>query len=514
MFQATRRRLALWYTAVTAVLLLLFASGVYLYVRSTLIERIDDTLNHVVEVVERSLVIEPTYPNAEQLRINLEATFRDNTDTVEEDHIDLEWFSPVGELLWSTLSEPLDIPLHPNRTGETVDSPHSSLLLRQVTERVQIGRQVLGYLRVSHPWFEVTKPIRQLLIDLVLGTGLMVLSVAASGWFLSGKAMEPVHDSYQRLKQFTADASHELRSPITLIQTNVQVALADPDLVSLPNSASLQYRQQLKVVERLTQRLGRLVDDLLFLARQDSGIVQPQFSACPLDALLIEVIEEQQLVAAEKNITLFLDLVDPPKLETAYASSAEESNSHGSLKDELIHPQLAPELLDSWFTLQGDWNQLARLFTNLIGNAVQYTPFGGKVRVELQRTVIGKERSLSLASRLALRPAGMLRKRAANASRFAPLTLTSLDSGLQVKVSDTGIGIPESALPHLFDRFYRVDPARTHAATTPAVERPTGSGLGLAIAEAIVENHQGQIHAESILHQGTTFIVTLPLSID
>ena len=57
MFQATRRRLAIWYTAVTAVLLLLFASGVYLYVRSTLIERIDDTLNHVVEIVERSLVM-------------------------------------------------------------------------------------------------------------------------------------------------------------------------------------------------------------------------------------------------------------------------------------------------------------------------------------------------------------------------------------------------------------------------------------------------------------------------
>jgi OmpR-family two-component system manganese-sensing sensor histidine kinase len=475
MFQATRRRLALWYTAVTAVLLLLFATGVYLYVRSTLIERIDDTLNHVVEVVERSLVIDSAYPDAGQLRINVEATFRDNADTAEDDHIDLEWFTPTGELLWSTLSEPLDIPIHANRTGETVqlvrdkgqEDEGRAVLLRQVTARVQIGRQVLGYLRVSHPWFEVTKPIRQLVVDLSLGTGLMLLSVAMSGWFLSGKAMEPVRESYQRLKQFTADASHELRSPITLIQTNVQVALADPDLVGLPGSASLQYRQQLKVVERLTQRLGRLVDDLLFLARQDSGIVQPQFSSCPLDALLMEVIEEQQLVAAEKNITLALNLLDPPD-------------------------EITPELVESWFTLQGDWNQLARLFTNLIGNAVQYTPAGGKVRVELQRTAIGKERSLSPL-----------------ASRLSPLA-----SGLQIKVSDTGIGIPESALPRLFDRFYRVDPARTHTATTPAVETPRGSGLGLAIAAAIVENHGGQIQVESTLDRGTTFTVTLPLSIE
>ncbi|PHM05695.1 histidine kinase dimerization/phospho-acceptor domain-containing protein, partial [Nostoc sp. 'Peltigera malacea cyanobiont' DB3992] len=259
MFQATRRRLAIWYTAVTAVLLLLFASGVYLYVRSTLIERIDDTLNHVVEIVERSLVIEPINNHADRFAINVEASFRDNTGSVEDDHIDLEWFSPTGKLLWSTLSEPLNIPIHSDRTGETVrvikgdseNSPlatrHSPLLLRQVTQRVEVGRQVLGYLRVSHPWFEVTKPSRQLIFDLALGIGLMVLSVGASGWFLSGKAMKPVDESYQRLKQFTADASHELRSPITLIQTNVQVALADLDLAEAEATTSLQYRQQLKV---------------------------------------------------------------------------------------------------------------------------------------------------------------------------------------------------------------------------------------------------------------------------
>ncbi|MEM9341336.1 MAG: histidine kinase dimerization/phospho-acceptor domain-containing protein, partial [Bacteroidota bacterium] len=101
----------------------------------------------------------------------------------------------------------------------------SEILLRQVTQRVQIGRQVVGYLRVSHPWFEVTKPSRELIVDLAFGICLMLVSVAASGWFLSGKAIQPVRESYQHLKQFTADASHELRSPIALIQTNVQVAL-------------------------------------------------------------------------------------------------------------------------------------------------------------------------------------------------------------------------------------------------------------------------------------------------
>ncbi|MDZ8056068.1 MAG: sensor histidine kinase [Aulosira sp. ZfuVER01] len=468
MFQATRRRLALWYTAVTAVLLLLFASGVYLYVRSTLVERIDDTLNHVVEVVERSLVIEPVNTGTETLRINVEASFRDNADTVEDDHIDLEWFSATGELLWSTLSTPLNIPIHANRTGETVRVAkqegwgQSALLLRQVTQRVEAGRQVLGYLRVSHPWFEVTKPSRQLIFDLALGTGLMVLSVGASGWFLSGKAMEPVGDSYQRLKQFTADASHELRNPITLIQTNVQVALADLELAEAEVTTALHYRQQLKLVERLTQRLGRLVNDLLFLARQDSGISKDNFCACPMDALLMEVLEEQQLLATEKTITLALDLVDPHVGETN------------------------PQLLDNWFTLIGNWDQLVRLFTNLIGNALQYTPSGGRVNVELAR-LEGSNRVSGLRYSIAQ---------------------------LQVKVSDTGIGIPGDALPRLFDRFYRVDPARTHTTGNTACDISTGSGLGLAIAQAIVEHHQGQIQVESRIGQGTTFTVTLPLTLE
>ena len=483
MFQATRRRLALWYTTVTAVLLLLFASSVYLYVRSTLIERIDDTLNHVVEIVEpcltksrcaSTLIVEPINSDADKFRINLEASFRDNTDTVEDDHIDLEWFSPTGELIWSTLSQPLNIPIHANPTGETVrvvkgDSENSKfltqnspLLLRQITQRVEVGRQVLGYLRVSHPWFEVTKPSRQLIFDLALGIGLMLISVGASGWFLSGKAMEPVRESYQRLKQFTADASHELRSPITLIQTNVQVALADLDLADTESTTSLQYRHQLKVVERLTQRLGKLVNDLLFLARQDSGISKEIFSPCPLDALLMEVVEEQQLLVPEQKIALSLDLVDPPASETS------------------------PEFLENWFTLVGKWDQLVRLFTNLIANALHYTPAGGRVKVELARIE--------------------------GINRVSGLRYTSAQ--LQIKVSDTGVGIPAEALPRLFDRFYRVDPARTHTTGNTAITSATGSGLGLAIAQAIVEHHQGHIQVESTQSIGTTFTVTLPISLE
>ncbi|WP_416673956.1 sensor histidine kinase [Egbenema bharatensis] len=462
MFQATRQRLALWYTIVTAVLLLLFASGFYLYVRSTLVERIDDTLNHVVEVVQRSLIVEPVESGLPEVdfprfRVNLEASFADNAEAVEDDHIDLEWFNPAGDLLWSTFSAPLDIPLHPSE-GETVYGKlviHSdqdiieqltplSFALRQVTREVILNQQTLGYLRVSHPWFEVTKPSRQLIRDLSLGTALMIGAVAAIGWLLSGLAIAPVRDSYQRLKQFTADASHELRNPIAIIQTNVQVALADPD-------PQLQ-QAQLRVVERLTRRLGRLVDDLLFLARQDSGITPPKRAPVQLEALLAEVIEEQQTIAADKTLTLSLHCPEG-------SGSANSGDSKSS-------PYL----------LQADPDQLGRLFTNLISNAIQYTP-QGRVDINLRRV---KHQGISY---------------------------------LQVQIQDTGIGIPPDALPQIFERFYRVDPARSNAGLQPGqTGSTTGSGLGLSIASIIVENHQGQIQVESVLHKGTTFTVLLPCS--
>ena len=427
MFQTTRRRLALWYTTVTAVLLLLFASGVYIYVRSTLVERVDDTLNHVIEIVERQLVIEPNLIDPlplhtasgtlePRLKVNIEDSFRNSEQNDEDDHIDLEWFSPEGNLLWTTFARPHHIGLHVNPNGETV-TPPDGIVLRQITRRVQSGTQLLGYLRVSHPWFEVSKPSRQLIVDLALGSSVMLVAVAFIGWLLSGLAIAPIRTSYQQLKQFTADASHELRNPIAVIQTNVQVALADPD--------EQFQRSQLEVVERLTRRLGRLVDDLLFLARQESGLVPTRREPTDLSQLLEEIVEEQWAIAQAKSLTLTYSPTPTP-------------------------------------TIQADPDQLTRLFTNLIANAISYTPKG----------------SISV-------------------------TLSTTPSQILIAIQDTGIGIPEKDLARIFDRFYRVDPARSRSAG--------GSGLGLAIAKIITENHQGQLALTSTSNQGTTATVTLPL---
>lgn len=458
LFRSTRLRLAIWYTTVTAILLLLFATGVYFYVRTTLIDRIDDTLKHVIEVVERSIVIQPIASSQREYKVNVEASFRYNVEVVGDDRIDFEWFTPQEQLLWSTFSEPLDIPLHHNHRVETVAlSPERTY--RQLTETVQLEDEILGYLRVSHPWFEVTKPIRQLTRDLIVGIIVMVASVGTIGWWLSGIAIEPVRQSYNSLKQFTADASHELRNPIATIQTNVQMALAYPE------AEPQQQVKQLQIIERLTQRLGKLVNDLLFLARSDSGISAIEWQPVQVDALLIEVIEEQKTIAQQKGITLVLNIIE----------------------SEIDNKNLDKEP----FTILGDWDCLARLFTNLIANAIEHSKTKetltaappNKVLIELQQITRDKKIKIRELSR---------------------------QNYLEIRVKDTGEGIAPSNLPHIFDRFHRADPARSRQQNSTG---GTGSGLGLAIAKAIVESHKGEISVESALKIGTTFTVILPINL-
>jgi OmpR-family two-component system manganese-sensing sensor histidine kinase len=264
-------------------------------------------------------------------------------------------------------------------------------------------------------------------------------------------AIEPVQVSYQRLKQFTADASHELRNPIATIQTNVQVALAEPNLPPVE-------QQHLQVIERLTRRLGSLVEDLLFLARQDSGIIQANWTAVPLDGLLMEIVEEQTATATAKEIHLSLNFLDPVESKAT----------------------------EEMFTLTADWDQLVRLFTNLVRNALQYTAANGTVEVRLQPISKGQRMTSPMTT-------GEITEKSA---------IYKFD-GLQITIQDSGCGIPPEALPQIFDRFYRVDPARSHRKTS-------GSGLGLAIAQAIVTNHHGHIDINSQVNQGTTVTVLLP----
>ena len=142
----------------------------------------------------------------------------------------------------------------------------------------------------------------------------------------------------------------------------------------------------------------------------------------------------------------------------------------------------------------GDWDSLARLFTNLLANAIKYTAV---------KNIPKDNQSLSeIASEIAIEL-----KKIKNNTSSRKVREYNRHNYFQVTIHDSGKGIAKSDLPYIFDRFYRVDPARS---PQKDLTFGTGAGLGLAIAKAIVDNHQGKITVETVVDQGTKFQILLP----
>jgi heavy metal sensor kinase len=222
--------------------------------------------------------------------------------------------------------------------------------------------------------------------------------------------------AFARQKQFTADASHELRTPLSLILTHAQGAL-------LREQSPAEYREALSDCVHAAQRMKTLVESLLDLARFDASAAPINSEPCDLAALTQDCVNLLQPLAEAKQLRLEVNL---RKAST-----------------------------------RCDPVRVAQVITNLLANAIQYTPTGGAVAVQ-----------------------------------------TRIDGGAEVSVSDTGPGIASEQLPHIFERFRRLDTSRTRATG--------GIGLGLAICKAIIDAHGGTIAVRSEIAQGTTFTVQLP----
>ncbi len=232
--------------------------------------------------------------------------------------------------------------------------------------------------------------------------------------------MARLNQSFEDQRRFYADASHELRTPLTIIRGEAEVALRGPE------KPVGEYREALETIVILSHQMGRLIDELLFLARCAAGQIRYEMEQIELDRLLLEEVYHQSKgLARLKGIHLKLDLSQPVEI-------------------------------------RGDRERLKQLFLILVDNSIKYTPPGGDVKIGLR-------------------------------DRSEPPT---------VFVSDTGIGIPEKDLPHVFERFYRAEAARSRS--------HGGTGLGLAIAKSIVQAHNGEISVQSTPGEGTTFTVLLP----
>ncbi len=262
-------------------------------------------------------------------------------------------------------------------------------------------------------------------------------------------------------RDFVANASHELRTPIANIRAAAETILDAAD------DPSMVQRFLPRLVEE-AERLSRLVSDLLDLARADSS---NDIARAPID--LSRIARE---VAARLG---------------------EKAQAQGI---EILCPQAEPV----W--VMGEENSLDQVTFNLLDNALMYTPSGGRVEVQIAPPAAERSGEAPPESSGVLMVGGgepeYLAAPAVSAEGAAP-KMPSRDASMVIlRVSDTGIGIPAADLPRIFERFYRVDKARSRS--------QGGTGLGLAIVKHIVERHGGHIRVESEAGQGTTFHVFLP----
>jgi len=223
-------------------------------------------------------------------------------------------------------------------------------------------------------------------------------------------------DSFQRLSAFSADIAHELRTPLSNLLTHTQVTLTRPRPLE-------DYREALHSNLEELQWMAQLVNDMLYLAKADHGLLTPKREALALADETDMLLEFYAPLAEDARVTL-----------------TREGNA----------------------CIQGDRSMLRRALSNLLDNALRFTPAGGAVRVHISDAA----------------------------------------KGLSLSVENSGEGIPAQLLPRLFDRFYRADPARREGSSEHA-------GLGLAITQSIIRAHGGQIHCES--EPGwTRFVIELP----
>lgn len=256
---------------------------------------------------------------------------------------------------------------------------------------------------------------------LVSANAVIFLGSAAASYFLAGKTLHPIKEALEIEKRFVADASHELKTPLTALKSSIEVALRDR------NMTITRAKKVLQVNLEEVDELETLSENLLSLSRMERPHHRFHFLLVDTNEVLATVKRRLGTAIQKKGISL--------------------------------------KLPDSNIQFAGDEESIVKVMTVLIDNAVKYTPAGGTVTVDSVKQ----------------------------------------KNQLQLTVADTGAGIAKKDLPYIFDRFYRVDTARTKTVVS-------GHGLGLAIANQIVKLHNGTITVESDAGNGSTFTVILPLS--
>ncbi len=456
-----RTRLTIFYTALLALILLLFSAGVYGAVSYIIRGQVDDNLKRASDTLINSLLITASGRDVVVPQLNVIGLVVDTEGNIinRSNNLDKAVTKPFAGVDFAKLNaEPADQLQETYYTNAIHNGMNMRVLTRPIVGEKQ-PRRVFFYLQIASPLEEVQLAERGLLLALLWGTGIGILISAIGGAFMAWRALRPVdkitqtareilstdnldqrvpitskpndevgrlahafNDMLERLsklfyvqQRLVADVSHELRTPLTVLRGNV-------DLLRAMGCADME---SLDAMTRETDRMTRMVGNILLLSQADSGVLPMQMQVLEL-APLIQDVERSATVLAGERVRIASNICT----------------------DALV---------------KGDHDRLKQVFLNLVENAIKHTPSGGCVSIDCN---------------------------------------SDDPKQVRIAVSDTGIGIPEADLPHVFERFYRVDKSRSR--------EHGGAGLGLSIALSIVQTHGGHMSVRSKMNEGTTFEVHLP----
>ncbi|MEG3850035.1 HAMP domain-containing sensor histidine kinase [Microcoleus sp. herbarium19] len=360
------KRLLLAYLMAMAAIFGTSATGVYLFLTRSLNEEVNHELLVLAKTAapflktaktqEFQSLVKAVGPSLETVKTQGEKSLnRDLWNHFFQHEYSLEWFDANGKLLAKegtnfpnlSLAKKFSPPARLNEGSWVIQQQGEFRTLTMPvysSNRKQKMLRLEGYVRASQSIEKIKEVLSQFRVGLQLGGFTALMLSGISGLCLSKLAARPIKQSFRRLIQFTADASHELRNPLTAIGTTVEVMQSYSEQLN-PSDA-----KKLEIISSATDQLTHLVEDLLFLARTDAIAVDSKLeqTPIPLDEVLEDVVERFELQSQSKRINF-------------------QSN------------------LPTGILVRGDPKLLLRLFSNLIENALKYTDEGGKVTLLLDR---------------------------------------------------------------------------------------------------------------------------------
>ncbi|MEP6992025.1 MAG: HAMP domain-containing sensor histidine kinase [bacterium] len=409
-----RRRLTFWYAATLGLILLLLGGGLYSVIHSQLAQQLDDSLQQATKELVRAARIR------EMEAASTQGAVVDAVDELRIPDRNLYLLDSAGTPISpvtasSVIRQAARRAARGSPVTVEVDTDHErTLSLRAERFRLKSGQTLVAV--VAADQVELTDRYAELIAAFGGAALAALVLVAAGGSFLVRKSTAPAERSMAYTRRFMADAAHELRTPIAVLRTRADVALQQARSVE-------NYVAVIRGMGHEAQRLGRVVDDLLMLARADAGERQVNREPFFLDDVVLDAAMSVRTLAQVAGVSLVVDEFE----ETP---------------------------------IVGDAHLVRELVVVLLDNAVKFTAPGGEVRVTV-----------------------------------APEPQPTLS------VTDNGCGIPDDQLPHVFERFYRGDPARP---------RQGGAGLGLSIAHWVASVHDARLLLTSSGGAGTCAIVEFP----